>query len=287
MAFALVMADKHWGGQAASSTTYLEPRRSRSALIWQHEVDHDSNDVLTPGDSSAAARIINISYFAPAYYRDLRPGRPATPPTGERVIETSYTRHLPATLNTTNGNADNGLVPAWSTPAGVPMTPPGTSMPTYYQLDSCRTPFRIGAGLLLERRAARARPTCRQISGFYAGIGVANLVDGYDLNGTPHPQFVTTAARAPPFVGPAGVGAMATGRPTSSCATTPTPRRDADPARRQPLLPGVLDRALAADDDRADGGSDGDELTALVVVSPPAPPSLAASRLVVLGSGGG
>ena len=38
------------------------------------------------------------------------------------------------------------------------------------------------------------------------------MVDGYDLNGTPHPQFVTTGGpRAASFVGPAGVGAMATG----------------------------------------------------------------------------
>ena len=48
---------------------------------------------------------------------------------------------LQAALNAANGNADNGLVPAWSTPAGVPMAPPGK--PTNYQLDSCRTPFRI------------------------------------------------------------------------------------------------------------------------------------------------
>ena len=38
------------------------------------------------------------------------------------------------------------------------------------------------------------------------------MVDGYDLNGNPRPQFVTAGGpRAASFVGTAGVGAMATG----------------------------------------------------------------------------
>jgi hypothetical protein len=48
------------------------------------------------------------------------------------------------------------------------------------------------------------------------------MVDGYDLNGTPHPEFVTAGGpRAASFVGTAGVGAMATG------ATYATLRADA------------------------------------------------------------
>jgi hypothetical protein len=48
------------------------------------------------------------------------------------------------------------------------------------------------------------------------------MVDGYDLNGNPHPEFVTSGGpRAASFVGTAGVGAMATG------ATHATLRNDA------------------------------------------------------------
>ena len=208
MAFALIMADKRWGGQGTLSTTYLAAAKTLIGLIWQYEVDASRNHVLTSGDQSDGS-VINISYFAPAYYRAF--GRVAnTASNWKMVIDTSYTV-ISATLNAQNGNTQNGLVPAWSTPAGVPMTPPGTGMPLYHQLDSCRTPFRLGEDYCWNAEP-RALTYLQKITGFYSGVGVANMVDGYDLNGTPHPQFVTTGGpRAASFVGPAGVGAMATG----------------------------------------------------------------------------
>jgi endoglucanase len=208
MAFALVMADQRWGGQGSLSQSYLATAKTLIGLIWQWEVDPNHGYVLTSGDQSDGS-VINISYFAPAYYRAF--GRV----TGQasdwsKVIDESYTV-ISNTLNAQNGNAQNGLVPAWSTPAGVPMTPPGTSMPLYHQLDSCRTPFRLGEDYCWNAEP-RALAYLQKITGFYAGVGAANLVDGYDLDGTPHPQFVTAGGpRAASFVGPAGVGAMATG----------------------------------------------------------------------------
>jgi hypothetical protein len=84
-------------------------------------------------------------------------------------------------------------------------------MPTHHQLDSCRTPFRIAVDYCWNAEP-RALTYLIKITGFYAGIGANNLVDGYDLNGNPHAQFVTTGGpRAASFVGTAGVGAMATG----------------------------------------------------------------------------
>src|SRR5256885_11328692 len=59
-----------------------------------------------------------------------------------RAATTSYDI-IERTLSAQNGNANNGLVPAWSTPSGMPMARPGTSDPLHHQLDSCRTPFRI------------------------------------------------------------------------------------------------------------------------------------------------
>jgi endoglucanase len=208
MAFALVMADQRWGGRGSLSTTYLAAAQTLIGLIWQYEVDSSRAFVLTSGDQSDGS-VINISYFAPAFYRAF--GRVTGKASDwNKVIDTSYTV-ISATLNATNGNAQNGLVPAWSTPAGVPMTPPGTSMPLYHQLDSCRTPFRLGEDYCWNAEP-RALAYLLKISGFYSGVGVANLVDGYDLNGTPHPQFVTTGGpRAASFVGPAGAGAMASG----------------------------------------------------------------------------
>jgi len=208
MAFALVMADKRWGGQGSLSKSYLDSAKTIIGLIWQYEVDQTRNFVLTSGDQSDGS-VINISYFAPAFYRAF--GRVTGKASDwDKVIATSYTV-ISATLNAQNGNAQNGLVPAWSTPAGVPMTPPNTSMPLYHQLDSCRTPFRLAEDYCWNA-TPQALTYLQKITGFYSGVGVANMVDGYDLNGTPHPQFVTTGGpRAASFVGPAGVGAMATG----------------------------------------------------------------------------
>ncbi|HET6149070.1 MAG TPA: glycosyl hydrolase family 8 [Polyangia bacterium] len=202
MAFALVMADRRWGGRGTLADTYLNFARRQIDLIWTLEVDHNMGDVLKPGDQFADGSIINISYFAPAYYRIF--GRVSGKPADwDKVVESSY-RVLQATLNVANGNASNGLVPAWSTPAGVPMAPAGK--PTNHQLDSCRTPFRIAQDFCWFADQ-RAREYLQKISSFYAGIGATRLVDGYALGGAPMP---TTGLALAAFVGPAGVGAMAT-----------------------------------------------------------------------------
>jgi endo-1,4-beta-D-glucanase Y len=209
MAFALVLADKRWGGKGSLTKNYIDLAKSQINLIWQHEVDHSRSNVLMAGDQFADGSVINISYFAPAFYRVFGTVTGNTT-NWNSTASTSYTV-LMATLTTQNGNASNGLIPAWSTPAGVPMAPSGTSDPTYHQLDSCRVPFRIGQDACWNG-TNEAVMYLQKISSFYSGVTVAAMVDGYDLNGTPHPQFVTTGGpRAASFVGGAGVGAMATG----------------------------------------------------------------------------
>jgi endoglucanase len=207
MAFALLVADARWGGGGSLSETYRAAAARQIDLIWRFEVDHGRNDVLTPGDQFAGGQVINISYFAPAYYRAF--GQATGNTAGwNNAAKTAYDV-LERTLNAANGNATNGLVPAWSTPEGVPMAPPNTSMPTHHQLDSCRTPFRIAQDhcWFAEPRALRY---LQQIVGFYAGVGARNLVDGYELDGRPRPEFATGGQQAASFVGPAAVGAMAT-----------------------------------------------------------------------------
>jgi endoglucanase len=113
-------------------------------------------------------------------------------------------------LNATNGNASNGLVPAWCTSTGEKVSGGG---PFHYQYDSCRTPFRIGLDWCWFGEA-RARDYVAKTSSFFAGIGAANIVDGYDLNGNKHVEFSpatgtpTVAQQSAAFVGPAAVGAM-------------------------------------------------------------------------------
>jgi endo-1,4-beta-D-glucanase Y len=203
MAFALLWADHRWGGQGSLASTYHDIAITQINAIWQFEVDSSRAYALAPGDQFGGAAVINISYFAPAYYRlfGQATGQAAN---WNEVVESSYTI-LAASLNAANGNATNGLVPAWSTPAGVPQAPNAT-LPTNYQLDSCRTPFRIGQDLCWNAEP-RAKSYLAKISAFYQQIGASNIVDGYELNGTPDPTDPTVHQSAA-FVGPAGVGAM-------------------------------------------------------------------------------
>jgi hypothetical protein len=208
MAFALIMAAKTWGGRGSLSADYLTLAKKQIDLIWTWEVDHTRGDLLMPGDNFSGAQIINISYFAPAFYRTF--AEVSGNADWMHVVDSSY-RALESSLSARNGNSTNGLVPAWSTPEGNPQAPSGTGLPTHYQLDSCRTPFRIAQDYCWHDEP-RAGAYLDKINSFYLGVGAGNIVDGYDLNGTPHPEFASAGSRAAAFLGPAGVGAMASGR---------------------------------------------------------------------------
>jgi endoglucanase len=203
MAWALIMADRQWGGQGTLDKTYLAYAIDLIHAMWDFEVDHTRNDMPLPGDTWGNVDITNISYFAPAYYRVFGQVAGMEAEWG-RAIDTSYTI-LNNSLNATNGNAENGLVPAWCNSAGTPVVA-FSGAPTHYQNDSSRTPFRIGQDYCYYGEP-RALDYMKKISSFFVGVGVDNIVDGYDLNGTPRPERGTNGVGSASFVGPAAVGA--------------------------------------------------------------------------------
>jgi len=211
IAWALAMADKQWG--SSGGLNYLNLAKTQIAAIWNHEI-YDSK-LAGPGDSWGPTNLynnINISYFAPAYYRlfkQLDSGH-----AWEAVTQTVYDT-IANTLISANKNTTNGLVPGWSTSTG------GSSSagPFNYQYDACRTPFRIGidwcleggpaAGAATALNPARAQAYVALTSSFFSGVGAANIVDGYNLDGTPMSSAnPVTKAQSAAFIGPAGVGAM-------------------------------------------------------------------------------
>jgi hypothetical protein len=123
----------------------------------------------------------------------------------QAVIDGNYAI-LDLTLNEMLGNAENGLVPAWSDSMGNLATP-FSGAPTHFQNDSTRTPFRIGQDYCWSGDL-RAKAYLDKIAGFYASEGVENISDGYDLDGTPRPQNPDVDVQAASFVGPAGVAFM-------------------------------------------------------------------------------
>jgi endo-1,4-beta-D-glucanase Y len=195
MAFALVMADRQWGGQGTLDRTYLDYAKDQIQRFWDHEIFESK--LARAGDHWGDWNNVNISYFAPAHYRVFAQidGNGAG---WDAVLKTVYDT-MDNALNVTNGNLNNGLVPAWCTSQGVPGSPGN------YQYDSCRTPFRIALDWCFFGEA-RARAYVAKTSAFFSSVGARDIVDGYDLDGTPraaHPGQLSAA-----FIGPAAVGAM-------------------------------------------------------------------------------
>lgn len=213
MAFALVLASKQWGGQGSLSKSYADLAAAQIKAIWANEIDN--YQLILPGDTWAkSTSAVNVSYFAPAYYKVFATVDPPGGSAGDAwmsAVDESYTV-LQASLNSANGNTSNGLVPAWCSASGQPNAGAfgaGQSSPTNYQYDSCRTPFRIGLDWCWNAEP-RAKTYVGLTSAFFAGIGAKNVVDGYSLNGTPDPGTNpnSTATQSAAFLGPAAVGAM-------------------------------------------------------------------------------
>ncbi|MBN2441467.1 MAG: hypothetical protein JXJ04_08970 [Spirochaetales bacterium] len=206
MAWALVMAHRKWGGSGTLNDTYLHFAVDLINRIYQYEFIHsgEHKNMLLPGDSWGTPDITNISYFAPAYYRVF--GQ-VTGKVDEwnAIIDTNYIV-LNNSLNAANGNENNGLVPAWSNFAGMPVEA-YSGAPLHFQNDSTRTPFRIGQDYCYNGDP-RAKAYLSKITSFYRSVGISNIVDGYNLDGTPHPDFSRNGGRPASFIGPAGVGGM-------------------------------------------------------------------------------
>ena len=209
MAWALVMADKQWGGKGSLSDTYANYAKKLLGDILKYEIDQ-TNSVVKNGSGWGGVDCLNISYFAPSHYRVFATYTGDTHWTS--VVSQVYTI-IPASLNASNGNQDNGLVPAFSTSTGAADKCGTTGNPTastqkhWYQYDSCRTPFRIGIDACLNDES-RAASYVAKTSSFFAPKGVAGINDGYELDGTVSQHDDSFHGLSAAFIGPAGVGAM-------------------------------------------------------------------------------
>jgi endo-1,4-beta-D-glucanase Y len=205
MALALLMADKQWGGRGTLDKTYLQNATEQIAKIWNHEIV--DGKLVAAGDHFGDAwNNVNISYFAPAYYRLFKSVN-VSGADWDAVIKTVYDT-IDIALNVANGNQGNGLVPAWCASHDTVCAPNPGEYPTgtaNYQYDSCRTPFRIAMDWCWFGEA-RAKTYLAKTSAFFSAIGAPQIADGYALDGTPQPANAGQGSAA--FVGPAGVGAM-------------------------------------------------------------------------------
>ena len=261
MAFALVMADKQWGGQGKLGKKYIDIAKDQIKKVWANEFWDWKYLKPWPQDDAPP---INLSYFAPAYHKVFAKidtentnaekcgGKNCWLSSADAMYDL-----LAKTLNSGSGNANNGLVPAWCDLDGKPnggAFGAGQTSPTNYQYDSCRTPFRIGLDYCWTGDT-RAKDYVTKTSNFFSGTvgGATKIVDGYGLDGTPQPSYQKDAnagIQSAAFVGPAGVGAM-------SSSTYQTFVNDAygvlvtgKAIGGRHLLRRILDGPVAAHDDR-------------------------------------
>ncbi len=210
MAWALLLAAQRWGEGGALPQSYLETARAQIERIYENEVERGF-EVIRPGDTWGGYQQTNPSYFAPAYYRAF--GIVTGNTEGwQAVVDSSY-EVIFNSLNETNGNTDNGLVPAWCNYEGTPVPPeppgPGQLPDDNWQYDAARIPFRIVQDYCYHEEP-RALEYLERINGFYADIGIDEIVDGYALDGTPRPDERSDApTMSAVFIGCAAAGMMA------------------------------------------------------------------------------
>lgn len=170
--FALMMADKQWGGFGDVAKSYLGKVLAN---------DFQGDGTIKGGDLYDD---VNPSYLAPAFYRAFAKY------TGEnrwnQIIDKSYDILNGAAHETT------GLVPDWTNGRG-----------NDYKYDAARTPYRIGIDACWNKEP-RAKAYAEKVSAFFAMVGVENIRDGYALDGTKLSDNKNST-----FIGPAGVAGMA------------------------------------------------------------------------------
>jgi endo-1,4-beta-D-glucanase Y len=182
IAFALVMADKQWGGYTTAATNMLTTVAAN---------DFGSDGTIKGGDTYVA---VNPSYLAPAFYRVFAAYTSGNDKTRwMTILDKSYA------LLAAAADATTGLVPDWSS---------GRTGANNYTYDATRTPFRIALDYCWSGEP-RAKSFSDKIGAFFAGVGVANIKDGYALNGT-----ATGTYHNATFVGPAGAAGVAANLPT-------------------------------------------------------------------------
>jgi hypothetical protein len=105
---------------------------------------------------------------------------------------------------------DKGLVPdqisASGTTYGAAKNCTIGSTCANYTYDACRTPWRIGMDYCFNNEP-RALTYLMALGGFFNGIGVATIRDGY----TPSGGTVGSGNQNMAFIGPAGIAGMAAG----------------------------------------------------------------------------
>jgi len=189
VAYALIVAYVQWGGD------YLFEADSILTILQDHYFASCGSGIYTlhPGYSNfywGGCDLTDISYYSPGYFEVFAEA------TGYDfwydVADDAYT-----ILNNC-ADATTGLVRDWHSWDGNA----ASGWDSTYSYDACRVPWRMALDYIWNGNMD-AQDFCDKISNFADGIGAANIVDGYQLDGT-----ATGSYNNSPFVGGFAVGGM-------------------------------------------------------------------------------
>ena len=189
--FALIVAHYQWGED------YLDEAKDIISILKEHYfVNCNSVYTMKPGGHWGGCDITDMSYYSPAYFRVF------SKETGDAFWDTVADDAYTILYNGANENT--GLVPDWQSWDGVPGGTSNWEWIDYYRYDACRVPWRMALDYIWNGDS-KAQSWCVKISKFADSIGAANIIDGYELDGSPHKdaQWNNT-----PFVGGFAVGGM-------------------------------------------------------------------------------
>jgi endo-1,4-beta-D-glucanase Y len=200
-AYALLMADKAWGG------TYKADALTMINDIWANDIDGAGTKLPKRGSGygSPASAVTSPSYFAPAFYRAFAAVDSAHDWAG--VITAVY-----GVIGGTIAGS-NGLIPAWCSSSCTAPASIGYATDGVYQYDSHRIPMRIGLDYCFNA-APEAKAYTSKTTSFFANIaqtGTGFIVDMYMPSGGTGNGSGTNSAS---MLGTAAVGAMAAGNQT-------------------------------------------------------------------------
>lgn len=168
MAYALMLADQKWGGYSSAAKSMIN-------AIMDNEIESGTNAVK-PGDVWGGSANLNISYFAPAYYKAF--ARFTGNNNWNNVADTAYS------VIAKTANPNTGLVPDWSNADGGTASYSFGSNQNNFFYDAVRTPLRLAMDARWNNDS-RAKAQLNKMTSFFAGIGADNLKSGYSTSGQP------------------------------------------------------------------------------------------------------
>jgi hypothetical protein len=190
--YALLMAGSQWGGTyAASATPWITAFKGKDV----------ANNMITAGSANWTS-LFNASYFAPSYYRTFG-GLDTT-------ISNGY-----AALTKSVGSSTGSFPTDWADPSTGAAGQAGqvqSGLTNAFGYDAARVPWRVGLDVC--GGATDGKATLSTIVSFFSGIydqgATIDLMKAGWLKST-GTAATTAKDMQGSFIGPMGVGAMATG----------------------------------------------------------------------------